>query len=208
MSNIVSVSPTTEYFSVEWNLGRMCNYDCMYCPTDLHDSTSKPHSLETLQSAWESIVAQTQSQGLLYKIVFSGGEVTANKSFLPFVQWLRESYSHVIGMILTTTNGSASLQYYKRLAKLVDAISFSTHSEFFNEREFFEKVIEIDKLMTRPEKSVHVNIMDEFWNTERIAMYESVLKANNVSYSINKINYDWQTRTYPILQGTLNIDAI
>lgn len=208
MSKIVAVTPTTNYFSVEWNLGRRCNYDCMYCPTDLHDATSKPHSLSVLQSAWQNIAAQTQHQGLKYKIVFSGGEVTANKSFLPFVKWLRNSYSSVIGMILITTNGSASLAYYTKLAKLVDAISFSTHSEFFNEQEFFNKVVEIDKLMTRPEKSVHVNIMDEFWNADRISMYESFLTRHNVSYSINTINYDWKTRAYPIMQGTLNIDAV
>lgn len=208
MHKIISVAPTTEYFSIEWILGRRCNYDCMYCPTDLHNLTSKPHSLELLQSAWASIVTQTQGQRLPYKIVFSGGEVTADKSFLPFVKWLRSQHSDIIGMIIVTTNGSASLRYYKDLAKIVDAISFSTHSEFFNEREFFNKVLEINKLMVRPEKSVHVNVMDEFWNSERISMYEEFLKEHDVSYSVNKVNYDWQTRAYPIMQGTLNLDSI
>ena len=26
---------------VEWNLGKRCNYDCTYCPAEIHDNTSK-----------------------------------------------------------------------------------------------------------------------------------------------------------------------
>ena len=189
MSKIVAVTPTTDYFSVEWNLGRRCNYDCMYCPTDLHDATSKPHSLSVLQSAWQNIVAQTQHQGLKYKIVFSGGEVTANRSFLPLIEYLR-SGDFNIGQLLVTTNGSASQAYYLRLAELVDSISFSTHTEFWNESKFFDTVIAVNQVMIRPEKSVHVNIMDEPEVRHRFVEFETVLAKHNVSHSINTIEYD------------------
>jgi molybdenum cofactor biosynthesis enzyme MoaA len=188
-------------------LGSRCNYDCMYCPTHLHDDTSPHADLEKLQTAWQEFYSKTQHIDLPYKISFTGGEVTANKSFLPFVQYLRAGDFN-IGQLLVCTNGSASVAYYKRLASMLDSISFSTHSEFFDEAEFFDKVRTIDKIMTRPEKSVHVNIMDESWNQDRIEIYKNWLTTNNISHSVNAINYSQQTRSYPLKQGTLNLDKI
>jgi hypothetical protein len=141
---------------------------------------------------------------LPYKISFTGGEVTANKSFLPLIKYL-QSGKFNIHQIFVTTNGSASLRYYQQLAQLVSGISFSTHSEFIKEQEFFTKVAAINQLMIRPERSCHVNIMNEFWNKSRIELYTKWLTDQRSSYSVNEINYIDQTRTYPILQGTYNL---
>ena len=188
-------------------IGARCNYDCMYCPKDLHDDTSPHPHLQKLQTAWQSFYSKTRNTELPYKISFTGGETTANKSFLPFIQYLRAGNFN-IGQLLVTTNGSASERYYLQLATLVDAISFSTHSEFFNETEFFSKVISVNNIMIRPEKSVHVNIMDEFWNRNRMQIYTDFLSTNDISYSVNTIDYSQQTRSVPILQGKLNLDKI
>jgi hypothetical protein len=123
---------------------------------------------EFLQSFWHHSLTITC---ITYKISFTGGEVTANKSFLPLIEYLRSGLFD-IGQLVVTTNGSASVNYYRRLSELVDSISFSTHSEFFDEAEFFNKVHEINKIMPKPGKSVHVNIMDEWWNQERIELYK------------------------------------
>jgi MoaA/NifB/PqqE/SkfB family radical SAM enzyme len=201
---IIKVQPVPVYFSITWMLGSRCNYDCMYCPTELHDNTSSPHSIETLQQAWQNIYKKTQHQKLPYKISFTGGEITANKNFLPFVIWLRKTY-HDIGMISITTNGSASLSHYLKLANYVESISFSTHSEHMDEQTFFKKASQINKKMIRPEKSFHVNIMNEFWNQDRIPLYKEFLKHENISYSTDTINYKLQTRTIPIIKGKKNL---
>ena len=204
MEKIISVNPIPEYFSLTWMLGSRCNYDCMYCPVELHDSTSRPHDLETMQQTWKNIHSQTQHKNLSYKISFTGGEVTANKNFLPLVKWLRNNYS-CIAMILLTTNGSASEQYYKNLSEHVESISFSTHSEFMDEQRFFDNVLSTDKIMIRPKKSVHVNIMDEHWNQERIELYKKLLEAHRISYTVNSIDYDKSTRTFTLNQGKQNL---
>jgi len=193
--------------SLTWMIGARCNYDCMYCPTDLHDDTSTHPDLEKLQTAWQSFYHKSRKAGLPYKISFTGGEVTANKSFLPLIQYLRAGDFN-LGQLLVTTNGSASEKYYLNLANLVDSISFSTHSEFFNETEFFSKVVAVNHVMIRPKKSVHVNIMDESWNQDRIQIYKKFLSTNNISHSVNKIDYSRQTRSYPLKQGTFNLDKI
>lgn len=207
MTEIVYVEPVPEYFSVTWMLGSRCNYDCMYCSDYYHDNTSTPHSLETMQQVWKNIYKQTKHKNLPYKISFTGGEVTVNKNFLPLVQWLRANYPE-ISMILFTSNGSASLNHYKKLAACVESISFSTHSEHIKEQEFFEKAFEIDKLMVRPKKSFHVNIMNEYWNTDRIPLYEQWLNDRNISYSVNLIDYSRKTRDHANIQGVFNLEQI
>lgn len=204
MNNIIKVSPVPEYYSITWMLGSLCNYDCMYCNADWHDSTSRPHDLETLQSVWNNIYQQTKHHGLAYKIAFTGGEITANKSFLPLLRWLRKSDFN-IDMILITTNGSASLGYYKKIAELVESIGFSTHSEFMDEADFFHKVREINRIMIRPKKSVHVAIMDEPWHQTRIKVYEDFCHRHDISYSRNKINMIHRIRdnNIPIPEPTL-----
>lgn len=205
MIPIVKVEPAEQNISLTWMLGSRCNYDCMYCPTELHDSTSTHPDLTKLKESWVRFYSKTHDLQLPYKISFTGGEVTANKNFLPLVSWLVDQYQ--IEQILVTTNGSASKRYYLELGNLVTSISFSTHSEFFNEQDFFSKVESVNKIMIRPKKSVHVNVMDEWWNQDRIKIYQQWLSQRNISYSINAIDYKEQTRSYPLIQGVKNLVA-
>lgn len=207
LEKIVKVEPTENLFSLTWMLSSRCNYDCMYCPSELHDATSSFHDLDTLKAAWSRIHESSSYLGLRYKISFTGGEVTTNKNFLPLLQWLRETYPD-IQRIDITTNGSASVNYYKKLSTVVEAISFSTHSEFFDEAAFFTKVKAIDQLMIRPKKSVHVNIMNEYWNQDRIVLYRQWLDKNNISYSINEIDYRAQIREIVFQKGKQNIEQL
>lgn len=204
---IISVTPIKDYFSISWTLGSFCNYECMYCPEELHDSTSKPHDLETLKQSWTNIYNTSKHTNLKYKISFTGGEVTANKSFLPFLEWLRDNFD-CVEQILVTSNGSASLNYYQKLCKSVESLTLSTHSEFINEEEFFVKVKELAKIMIPPKKYIHVNIMDEYWNTERIKLYEQFLKKHKINYSINEIDYSFKTRDFTLNKGVINIEQI
>jgi hypothetical protein len=176
----------------------------MYCPDEFHDMTSRSHDLETMKEVWLNIYNKSKNKNLPYKISFTGGEVTANRNFLPLVQWLRETFDD-IKMILLTTNGSASENYYLKLAQCVESISFSTHSEFMDEQEFFTKVEAVNQVMIRPDKSLHVNIMDEYWNQERIVLYKKWLTERNISHSVNAINYEAGTRTEILNKGKKNL---
>lgn len=207
MTKIVSVQPADPSISVSWMIGSRCNYDCMYCPAELHDTTSKHPDLTQLKTAWQNIYNKTQDRGLPYKISFTGGEVTANKSFLPLIEYLK-SNNFGVDEIFITTNGSASINYYTRLAALVNGISFSTHSEFIEEQDFFNKARAVNELMIRPERSFHVNIMNEFWNQDRIDLYRSWLTRHSISYSINEIDYSKQTRNYQTLKGVYNLEQV
>lgn len=206
MMKIIRVEPTTPMIVLTWMIGTRCNYDCMYCPTIWHDSTSQHPDLANLKQVWDNFYEKTRAQQQPYKVSFTGGEVTANRSFLPLVEYIRNSNFN-IGQMLVTTNGSASEKYYTKLANLVDAISFSTHSEFFNEQEFFNKVEKINTIMVRPQKSVHVNIMDEQWNRHRVSTYQAWLNQRGISHSVNTVDYAIQIRSTPVQQGVANLVA-
>lgn len=205
MPNIYRVEPTDRVFSITWNIGTRCNYDCMYCPTSLHDDHSKHSSLEVLQQRWESIVEKTADKNLPYKLSFTGGEVTVNKSFLPLVEWLRNNYQSKIDKILVTSNGSASVGYYTKLFSLVDNLSLSFHSEHADEQKFFDLVVNLNQNLL-PGKHLHVNIMDEFWNQSRIPVYRKLLVKHSISHAVNTIDYSMQTRTVPIMKGKTNLE--
>lgn len=203
---IIKIEPATEFFSVTWLITGRCNYECMYCPARFHDNTNPHHTLEELQSHWSSIFEKTSHLGLKYKIAISGGEATTNKNLLPMLQWLRSKYGNYIGLILLTTNGSASTNYYKKLYTVIDNISFGAHSEYLDEIKFFKKMIELHNFIKTSNKFLHVDLMDESWNQERISYYEKILQQHAISYSRNAIKYDVGTRSYPMLKGQLNFD--
>jgi MoaA/NifB/PqqE/SkfB family radical SAM enzyme len=206
MNKIIRVTPTENYFSLNWEVGTRCNYDCMYCSPKWHDDHSVPHTLEKLQQAWLKIWHATKYHQLPYKIAFTGGELTTSKYFLPFVIWLRQNYDDYLFRLLLTTNGSANFQYYRRLFESMDNITFSVHSEHMDEKKFFNLVIKL-KQYIGSDKFIHVAIMKEFWNLDRIPIYSRLLDQHNISYTINEIDYSYQTRHIPIMTGKSNLEV-
>lgn len=172
----------------------------MYCPEESHSTTAPLKTRQELENYWLSFFSKTQHQGLKYKISFTGGEVTVNKNFLPFVCWLQENFSKHIHSIGLTSNGSASERYYLRLIQHVDTLTFSTHSEFFNQDKFLNTVLKVAQRAQQLHKSVHVNIMDEYWAGSTVAEVRDFCLANNINHSINSINYDRRTRQSPLLR--------
>ena len=178
----------------------------MYCSPDWHDNTSSFKSLEELQDAWCKVFDKTKNLNLPYKISFVGGELTANKNFLPFVTWLRANYAEHLFKVMVTTNGSASTRYYEKMIAAIDNITFSVHTEHIDEAKFFNMILDLSRNL--PEgKFLQVIIMNEYWNADRIPMYVKLLEDNNISYLVNEIDYTYKTREQPIFFGKLNFEG-
>ena len=206
MTKIISIKPTEEYFSLNWQIDIRCNYDCMYCSTEWHNNSSGFKSMEELKSAWLTIFDKTKTLNLPYKIAFTGGELSANKNFLPFVTWLKDNYSEHLFKLLVTTNGSASTGYYQKMFNSVDNITFSMHTEHIDEQKFFNMILDLSRNLPDG-KFLQVAIMNEHWNQDRIPLYTKLLDKNNISYNVNEIDYSYQTRKYPIFFGKLNLEV-
>ena len=99
MTKIISIKPTEDYFSLNWQIDIRCNYDCMYCSPKWHDNSSRVKSMEELQNVWLNVFDKTKNLNLPFNISFTGGELTAIKNFLPFVTWLRDNYAIPKGVV-------------------------------------------------------------------------------------------------------------
>ena len=73
---------------VEWNLGKRCNYDCSYCPSEIHDNTSPHTNIEILKETVDKLA----SLGKSIRLSFTGGEPTVNPAFIPFANYIKQAY--------------------------------------------------------------------------------------------------------------------
>lgn len=186
---LTSIEPAKDDFSITWNLGRRCNFECSYCPPRLHDKISSHKSLEQLQTIWSSIYEKTAHLNKKYKISLTGGEITLNPNLLDFLQWIHYNYSHVISSIGYTTNGSATTKLYTESIKYVNWISFSTHLEFMNYKKFTKNVLATHIASIKHKKHVQVNIMNENTNSDIEHIVEYCVK-HRIFYSINELQYE------------------
>lgn len=201
MSKIIRIEPNEPVFSITWCMHLRCNNDCMYCG-DRHDDYSDMPSLEKLQKQWLTVFENTKHVGLPYKIGLTGGELTINKDFLPFIEWLMDNYGTYIQNIGITTNGRASTNFYLRLFDKLKFISFSTHTEQMDIDKFFATAIACNQFAKEtPGKFFMINIMEEYWAEEKIKHFVDLCHEHNIYYSIARIDHHRKdARTYPIFR--------
>lgn len=131
----------TGAFSVDWYVGKRCNYSCSYCVDYLHDSHSPHVPLENMKQLVDLIYKQNGTN-VLWSL--SGGEPTVNPHFVELCKYIYEEKG--CANISITTNGSRTADYFKQLFQYLDNITLSFHFEFMAERadEFVERCIEIE----------------------------------------------------------------
>jgi len=200
ISDIVSVDPLRDYFHITWTIQTRCNYDCMYCSTELHDSDSAIVSLSELQQRWIVLYEKTKHRNKKYNIQIAGGEPTVNKNLIPFVEWLMQEYSNQVAYIGVSTNGSASKNYYLNLFKYISGLVFSTHTEHIDEDKFFDTAKACAKYAVYNKKLFEINIMNEPWATEHIERFVNTCQKFRIDYAIYNIDMSMKTRDYPIFK--------
>ena len=131
----------TGAFSVDWYIGKRCNFACSYCVDYLHDYTSPHVPLDNMKKLVD-LIYEKEGSNVLWSL--TGGEPTLNPKFLDLCSYIREKGRKYISV---TTNGSRTLKYHKDLFDLVDGITQSFHFEFMEHRieEYIEKFIELEK---------------------------------------------------------------
>lgn len=187
---IVRIRPYQPTMQIEWMISKRCNFACSYCPPIWHDKTSPQLTLDQLKAAWEKIIkitAHKTDQKIHLTII--GGEPTLNKDLLPFLKWVNENYSNRIGEIGIVTNGSANSNLYIELVKYCNWITFSTHSEYMNEKKFFRNVVRAHKHSKHKKCMVMVNLMLESWYNNRINVYQEFLNKFGIANYKHQIHY-------------------
>jgi MoaA/NifB/PqqE/SkfB family radical SAM enzyme len=121
MFNVTSRYPHQGSIKIEWNLGKRCNYDCSYCPSEIHDNTSPHTDLEILKKTVDQLV----TLGKPIRISFTGGEPTVHPNFRELLTYCKFKD---IQWISVTTNGTLPYEFYASLP--VDQYVFSLHLEY------------------------------------------------------------------------------
>jgi MoaA/NifB/PqqE/SkfB family radical SAM enzyme len=121
MYKVTSRWPHQSSIKVEWNLGKRCNYDCSYCPSEIHDNTSAHTDIEVLKKAVDTLA----SLGKPVRLSFTGGEPCVHPKFDELVRYAKYKG---ISWISVTTNGTRPYEFYASLP--VDQYVVSVHLEY------------------------------------------------------------------------------
>lgn len=126
--------------SVDWYIGKRCNFNCSYCADYLHDYKSKHVPYENMKYLVDSIY-QKHGANVLWS--FCGGEPTIHPKFMELCKYVNE-----LGCVHSsvTTNGSRTADYFCELLEYIDNITMSFHFEFMHTKldDYIEKCIRIE----------------------------------------------------------------
>lgn len=121
---------------VMWSIHNKCNYECSYCPSELHDGEWQWLNLERIKKFIDKIenhyVHRLGFKNILFS--FTGGEPTLWKDFKPFIQYI-DKKGFRCGV---TTNGSVSPGFWSNISHAFDYICLSFHPEKAEETRFLE----------------------------------------------------------------------
>ncbi|MCB0367606.1 MAG: radical SAM protein [Bdellovibrionales bacterium] len=127
-------------FSVDWYIGKRCNFDCSYCADYLHDNKT-PHVpkdkmirlVDTLQGAYGS--------NIMWSIC--GGEPTIIPYLTEVMAYIRKKGAYDISI---TTNLSRKTDYFLELYPYLNNITASLHFEIMagKAEEYTERIIALE----------------------------------------------------------------
>lgn len=167
MFKITSRWPHQGSVKVEWNLGKRCNYDCSYCPTNIHDNVSPHTDIEILKSAIDRLT----SIGKPIRLSFTGGEPCVHPKFDELIKYAKHKG---VTWISVTTNGTRPFEFYSSLD--IDQYVFSIHFEYdwnrvvntLRKLKDFTKIKLVGQIMAHHKHMTNVKIVRQILLNEEI----------------------------------------
>ena len=164
-------------FSVIWDTGRRCNYDCTYCEATRHDNHSIHKSLEEYKETFKFIDqwVTMYDHHKLYKtstnINFTGGEPTANPNFWELIDHIKQHNSSY--KLSLTTNGAWGEIYCQKVLDNFDGVTISYHAEADQKQK--DRVLNNIILLSKTNIWLQVNVMlhVDYWD-ETVRVYEKL----------------------------------
>jgi MoaA/NifB/PqqE/SkfB family radical SAM enzyme len=175
MFKVTSRWPHQDSVKIEWNLGKRCNYDCSYCPSVIHDSSSPHTDIAILKATVDKLM----TLGKPIRLSFTGGEPTVHPKFEDIILYAKEKG---ISWISVTTNGTRKAEWYDQLP--VDQYVFSVHFEYD-----WMRVINTIEILGAMNKNIIVNIMAHHKHMEDVAIATGRLDGESIPYAIRRIRW-------------------
>lgn len=160
MFKITSRWPHQTSIKVEWNLGKRCNYDCSYCPSEIHDNFSKHTDIEILLITIDYL--KTLNKPI--RLSFTGGEPCVHPKFEKLITYAKEKE---IQWISVTTNGTRPYEFYKNLPVNQYVISIHFEHDWRTVVDTLKKLKDNTKFNLIGQIMAHHDYMDFVRNTRQ-----------------------------------------
>ena len=187
MTNTIAVEHSSEkqskVFKIEWNIGKRCNFNCSYCDDYTHDNFSKHLSLEIAKKTIDKIIEKTKDKKI--KINLTGGEPTVNPEIEKIIDYM---FNHNIDIGITT-NGSRTLNFYKKIFPKLSSLIFSYHMEYHRREVIPENIVSLKKMQDTLDRYVHLHVHMMMLPTqfEEAKLTIEYLKFNKVPVIMRRI---------------------
>lgn len=168
-----SINPIkTHQFIITWDTGRRCNFDCSYCGSDRHDLVSKFPEFDELTKGVDFIKGYLRTI-LPYRneksanISLTGGEPTANPSFMRLSSYLKDSFADYEYEVFTTltTNGSFPEQNIPQLVQDFRSITLSYHCDSHDiiKEKVRDNIFSLKEVMPSFKVNLMMHPYDSYW---------------------------------------------
>ena len=181
-------------FQVTWDLGRRCNYDCSYCPSHRHDNFSPHATLEELIKNSDFVLEyinlyMTYRDYKRASISFTGGEPTVNPNFIPFIKYLKETYTQKYKdkydcSFALTSNGAMSKKMADQVMQNLNHITISYHAEADNKlkQQVKDRMVQFHTEGPANKCTMSINVMFHAGYFEECVDLCSFLDDNGIKY--------------------------
>lgn len=149
---LISIKQHAQVLQLTWFINNICTNHCAYCPPELHKGRNHNYDWEHARSFLLRLIEQHKKINCL----ILGGEPTISPFLYEAVELLH-SGGHTISL---TSNGVRSVEYWKKLAPLINNVSLSYHPGYEIE-DFFKKVQAISEYT---QVGVRVMFDSRYWN--------------------------------------------
>jgi organic radical activating enzyme len=128
---------TQNALELTWIMNNICTNSCRYCPPVLWAGKNHHYEWEKAKSFLQRLISSHKE--IICSI--SGGEPTVSPFFPEVVKMMYDNGHH----IQVTTNGARTINYWRKIAPMIDNISWSYHAAMMDETDenaWIEKVAE------------------------------------------------------------------
>lgn len=178
MFKITSRWPHQDSVKVEWNLGKRCNYDCSYCPAEIHDN----HSPHTDINILEKTVDRLCEIGRPLRISLTGGEPCVHPDIEDLLEYFKRKN---ISWVNITTNGTRGYRWYLDNELFYNHIVFSLHFE----HEWHRIVDTVMKYYDATERDFFVNVMAHHDHMDHVRTVVKKFKEIGIKYAVRRIRW-------------------
>jgi MoaA/NifB/PqqE/SkfB family radical SAM enzyme len=172
---------------VEWNIGKRCNLDCTYCPSEIHDNFSKHTNIKVMLDTIDALYELDRP----VRLSFTGGEPCVH----PHIVEIVEHAVQRLDWVNITTNGTLPHKLYARLP--VNHYVFSLHVEDDDNWERCLNNVLYWTQLNDMERGIpfQVNLMAHHEHMDRVKTCATLFDGHHVPYVVRRIRWtekhDW-----------------